>query len=56
MRFVRMLILVITAMAMRLTASIRIFQTLRPMGMVNTIAIMQMAVTMRNIRSLRLIL
>ena len=51
----RMLIRTITPMAARLTTSIRIFQTLLPMGRVNAIAIMQTPVTMRNIRSRRLI-
>ena len=43
-------------MAARLTTIMMIFQMLLPMGRVNAIAIMQMPVTMRNMRSCRLIL
>ena len=43
-------------MAIRLAASTRIFQMLLPMGSVNATAIIQMPVTMRNMRSRRLIL
>ena len=56
MRFARMLYLVITAMATRLATSIKMFQILRPIGRVKVIAIMQTPVTMRNMRSRRLIL
>ena len=42
-------------MAVRLSSRIRIFQMLLPMGRVNVMAIMQTPVTMRNIRSRRLI-
>ena len=55
-RFLRMLALTITAMRTRLATMIRMFQMLLPMGSVNAMAIMQTPVTMRNIRSRRLIL
>ena len=42
-------------MAARLTARIRMFQMLLPIGRMNASATMQVPVTMRNMRSCRLI-
>ena len=50
------LIRTMNEMTTRLPSSIRIFQIFLPMGRVNAMAIMQMPVAMRNIRSRRLIL
>ena len=55
MRLLRILNRTITAIAIRLMISSTEFKILRPMGRVNISAIMQMPVTMRNIRSYRLI-
>lgn len=55
-RFFRMLNLTINAMAIRYITIIRMFQSVRPIGMVNISASIQMPVTRRNIRSCRLIL
>ena len=51
-----MLNFTIAAMAARLTANIRRFQMLLPRGRINTSAAMHVPVTMRNMRSRRLIL
>lgn len=56
MHALRTLIFTIIAMAVRLTTRITMFKILLPMGRVNTSAIMQIKVTMRNMRSRILIL
>ncbi len=54
MRSFLMLTFTISPMATRLTANASIFQTLLPIGIISSRATMHVTVTMRNIRSRRL--